>query len=68
VPKHGAAIGIGSDATQNCHIVFVPARWTCVFPVNVRTREACANSRLLFFAKFLENRIRAQRVPDWIEP
>jgi len=50
--------------------VFVRVRGSYAFPLNspVGTRKACTNSRLLFLAKFLENRIHTQRVPDWIEP
>ena len=63
-------IGIGSGATQKSRVVFVQAHRGYAFPLNflVGTRKKCADSRLLFLAKFLENRIRAQRVPDWIEP
>jgi hypothetical protein len=30
--------------------------------------ENLTDSRLLFLAQFLESRIGAQRIPDWIEP
>ena len=34
----------------------------------VLASQPCAGSRLLFLAEFLENGIRAQRVPERIEP
>jgi hypothetical protein len=39
-----------------------------VRPLESTVDQNRVGSRMLFLAEFLENRIPAQRVPDWIEP